>query len=166
MSELRIKMKIADYEFEAEGSNDVVRLELADFKKLVPAALKSPSTPEKAAATLPNAELFEVLRMNGRIVSLKVHTKSVDDAVLAILAGQKALRKNERVSGGEIMNGLRASGQTVTRVDYLLRRQVADGMVSMRGRGRTRRYSLTTAGALKASASAQRLAASLKTPTT
>jgi hypothetical protein len=159
MSELRIKMKIAEYEFEAEGSNDIVRLELASFKKFLPARPHSASPQETAASTSPETGLFEILRMNGRVISLKSRPESVDDAVLTILAGQKILRRNERVTGGEIMDGLRASGQAVGRIDYLLTRLVADGVVATKGTGRKRRYSLTAAGVLKANASAQRLAA-------
>src|SRR3972149_10038131 len=118
MSELRIRMKIADCEFEAEGLNEVVRAELASFKRLLPATSTSSSIG------------LDILHVKGRVVSLKAKSDSVDDAVLALLLGQKHFRANERVTGAEIMDGLRASGQRVSRVDYLLSRHASNGTVT------------------------------------
>ena len=85
------------------------------------------------------------MRVKARVVSLTVPAKA-EDVVLLVLLGQKQFRNNGRVTGAEIMNGLRQSGVRLPRADYMLRKHAGDGNVVMTGLGRTRRYSLTNAG--------------------
>ena len=159
MSELKIRIKIADYEFEADGLNDVVRAELAGFKKLLPAEMRAILPNESYPDAPPAAHLGKILRVDRRVVSLKVQSESVEEAVLVLLFGQKHFRNNDRVTGSEIMDGLRASGQRVNRIDYVLTRHSADGRVTAMGKGRSRRYKLTNRGVQKAQEIARKLSA-------
>ena len=105
MSDYRLKIKIGEHEFEAEGPTEVVQAQFAMFKELLanaPASQKkqAPVEPEpqsdKHAAINGHAGqpmAFDKIMLNeGRIVSLTVHPDSVDDAILAILLGQRHFR--------------------------------------------------------------------------
>jgi hypothetical protein len=50
------------------------------------------------------------------------------------------------VSGGDLMDGLRESGISIPRVDYILQKHVRNGFVVGTGQRRRRRYKLTAAG--------------------
>jgi hypothetical protein len=152
-------MKFGEHEFEAEGSNGVVLAELAAFKKLLVAQGKA--IPPESEPTRPPIDIEKIMRIDGRVVSLAVQRESVEDAVLLLLFGQRQLRNNNRVSGAEIMDGLRASRHRVMRVDHRLRRLVADGSINAAGRRRARRYALTNRGLQKAQDIARELTASI-----
>ena len=149
MDALRIRIKFGEYEFEGEGPNELVQAELAAFKKLLPNEEKGISISERNPA-VPQASIRKALRVNGRVVSMGVRSESVEDALLVLLLGQKQLRNNDRVTGAEIMDGVRASGHRVNRVDHLLNRHVRDGSITATGRRRARRYRLTNRGIQKA----------------
>ena len=146
MDALRIRIKLGEYEFESEGPSELVRAELAAFKKLLPKEAISAS--EHPVISLESTR--KALRVNGRVVFLGIRTESVEDALLVLLLGQKHLRNNDRVTGAEIMDGLRASGQRVGRVDHLLNRHVRDGSITVTGKRRSRRYKLTNRGIQRA----------------
>ena len=149
MDAIRIRIKLGEYEFEGEGPNELVQAELAAFKKLLPKEEKPISTSEPNPL-VSQESTRKALRVNGRVVFMGIRTESVEDALLVLLLGQKHLRNNDRVTGAEIMDGLRASGQRVNRVDHLLNRHVRDGSITTTGRRRARRYRLTNRGIQKA----------------
>ena len=160
MDALRIRIKLGENEFEGEGPIDLIRAELAAFKKLLPQEEKIITISRDF--TVSNESTRKALRVNGRVVYLGVRTQSVENALLVLLLGQKLLRNNERVTGAEIMNGLRASGQRVNRVDHVLMRHVRDGSVVANGRRRSRRYKLTNRGIQKAQEITELLASAEK----
>ena len=149
MDAIRIRIKLGEYEFEGEGPNELVQAELAAFRKLLPKEEKPISTSERNPL-VSQESTRKALRVNGRVVFMGIRTESVEDALLVLLLGQKHLRNNDRVTGAEIMDGLRASGQRVNRVDHLLNRHVRDGSITATGRRRARRYRLTNRGIQKA----------------
>jgi len=161
MSELRIKVRIADYEFEAAGVCEVVQAELAGFKKLLPNHLQTPAITEVHLPALPTIQIDRILLVDRRVVSLKVQSESVENAVLVLLFGQKHFRNNDNVTGAEIMDGLRASGYRTKRIDYVLSRHFADGAVTRKGHGRARRYRLMNPGLEKAQGILRKMAAKL-----
>ena len=116
---------------------------------IVPREEKPISTSERNPVVSQESTL-KALRVNGRVVFMGIRTESVEDALLVLLLGQKHLRNNDSVTGAEIMDGLRASGQRVNRVDHLLNRHVRDGSITATGRRRARRYRLTNRGIQKA----------------
>lgn len=154
----RLKIKIGEHEFEAEGSSETVDRRLAEFKALVTMALSHPPTdksammPESMAgvkSTPPqrdDEQLLRIMRVEDRIVSLTVRAQSADDAALLVLFGQKMFRNNDSVTGMEVIEGLTVSGQTVARVDRVLDRLAGNGLVIVIGQHRGRRYRLTNAG--------------------
>jgi len=152
---LRIKIKLGENEFEAEGAPDVVKTQIATFERLIGRPIETPlaaSLEERAPS------IKDVARADGKVVSLIVDCQSLPQAVLAMLLGHKDLRGTQWVSGSEIMAGLRASGHQIERADNILKRHATSGHVVIHGKRRLKRYRLTTDGIERAQAIAQSLA--------
>jgi hypothetical protein len=152
----KLKVKIGEHEFEAEGPTEVVQAQFAAFRDLV-ANLPSRRAPDSSPAPAVNNSnqrtelmLDKIMKSNDRIVSLTVRGASLDEEILLLLLGQKNLRANESVTGAEILDGLRKTGQTVDRVTYQLNKLTTAGDVITVGVHRARRYRLTNQGFAKA----------------
>lgn len=131
----------------------------AMLKKLGIGYVESPK-PEQPAETV-DSSLNRIMSVDDRIVSLTVQARSIEDAVLLLLYGQKALRSNDSVTGGEIMSGLEMSGVKVGRADrYLVKLKDAGDAIAV-GIGRAKRYRLTNAGLAKGRAIAAELIATV-----
>jgi hypothetical protein len=158
MDTYRLKVKIGEHEFEAEGDPETVKQQFEVFKSLV-----TMPTPVTAGVHTPHAggrvEIFEtplplaesanlqrIMRQDGRVISLTARAENPEDAVLLIMLGQRALRENDSVTGMELSEGLGVSGIRVGRVDRLLDRIAGTGLVIVIGQHRGRRYRLTNAG--------------------
>ena len=176
MADYRLKIKIGDHEFEAEGPADAVQAQFEAFKELVSSAPVKPPQPRKDETPDANGggepengdkppagqlELDKIMKAEGRIVSLTVRATNADDAVLLMMLGQRQYRGNNSVTGGEIKDGLRQSGQLIERVDRVLDKlSAADtGLVITIGQRKGRRYRLTNAGVAKAQEVARSLTA-------
>lgn len=176
----RLKMKIGQHEFEADGPADVVQQQFEAFKQMVTlaASTRSPELepiPEgKTAAVIPTAKpttpnapinaasLSKIMRTEDRIISLTVRPGNAEDAVLLILYGQRELRQNDSVSGFEVMEGMTSTGGfSVTRVDRLLAKLADDGDVIVIGQHRGKRYRLTNAGHARAAYVAESMVANV-----
>jgi hypothetical protein len=163
MADYRLKMKIGDNEFEAEGDAETVQSQLQMFKELVSSApaktVTAPpqpippsgdSTPENGSGE--SLGLDKIMKVEGRVVSLLVKPARNEDAVLLMLLGQRHYRKSDSVTGGEIKDGLKQSGRAVERPDRILDRMAANdqGWVLTSGERKGRRYRLTNTGLAKA----------------
>lgn len=177
----RLKLKIGQHEFEAEGDPQVVHEQFQAFRELIaelgnqsPASLPALAPPTSAPASeisVPSPvpglsttiiEFSKIMREDGRIVSLTVRPPNAEVAVLMLLYGQKALRNNDSVSGAEIMDGLTATGGlSVQRVDKLLEKLARQGEVIIFGEHRAKRYRLTNSGLSKARQSASEFCATV-----
>jgi hypothetical protein len=171
----RLKTKIGDHEFEAEGSADDVRQQFQAWQELVkmvastmpvvvhqPAPNDRTALPAESKASPPNenvdTELIKIMRVDGRYISLTAKPPGIHDAVLVMLYGQKALRNNDSVTGAELLAGLATSGGFgAPRLDRILDKLATDGDVLSFGERRGKKYRLTNTGIAKARA----LAASL-----
>jgi DNA-binding transcriptional ArsR family regulator len=181
MSENRLKIKIGDHEFEAEGPAEVVQAQFAAFTELVgrlPARTEKPPQAQPKPETQPEEEIKEqgngsngsnsgalnlekIMRVEGRYVSLTVRANSVPEAVLLLLLGQRHYRGNDSVTGAELLSGLRETGMNVGRVDYTMDRLSNEGFVITLGVGRGRRYRLNNAGIMRAQEIARALIATV-----
>src|SRR5688572_17943197 len=105
MPDYRLKIKIGDHEFDAEGPADVVQAQFEVFKELVLTAPASKPADHKPTERQPEEngnggggngdtplELDKIMRSDGRLVSLTVRAESVDDGVLLIMLGQRQYR--------------------------------------------------------------------------
>jgi predicted nucleic acid-binding protein len=157
MSESRIRIKFGEHEFEAEGPAESVERQFAAFKQLVAPdpQLVMQATRLSGSDTAPVA-LEKIVRIRGRIVSLSVTAKA-EDAVLVLLLGQRQFRKNDIVSGSQVMRGLRDSGLRIPRADTILAKHARDGYVIAMGARRLRRYRLSSAGVDRAEQIARQL---------
>jgi hypothetical protein len=151
----RLKIKIGQNEFEAEGPPEAVQQQFEAFKEMV---ARIPSTPSQESAQLsqPSIEvkppqlppadaaangktLSKIMRVDGRSVSLTARPEGIREAILLILYGQKELRENDSVSGSEVMHGLaRTGGFSVARVDRYLEALASDGEVIVIGEHRAK----------------------------
>ena len=158
METYKLKIKIGDHEFEAEGPVDVVQSQFAAFKELIASAPTKQQEPvpaprqegKDAVSQLPHLPLEKILKVDGRVVSLTAKCDSVEETVLLILLGQKESRNNQEVTGGEIMDGLKQSGYMLPRVDRIMDKLSADGSLITIGVHRSRRYRLSNTGLTKA----------------
>jgi hypothetical protein len=168
----KIKIKIGNHEFEAEGPAEIVQSQFETFKDLIalqPAAiLPSPPPPEQQipqdqpqAASQPALQLDKIFKVEGRIVSLTAHAGSPDDASLLLMLGQKQFRGNDGVTGQELGDGLEHSGIRVPRVDRIMDKFNKEGLVLKIGLGRASRYRLTNPGLAKAQGVAKDLISNL-----
>lgn len=173
----RLKIKIGNFEFEAEGPPDAVREQFQSFKELV--AMCPPAAEPKAQETpvdsslpplLPPAptdmasidsSLDKIMRLDNRIVSLTVRPTSPEEATLLLLYGQKVKRQNDSVTGYEILTGFETTGLGSPRVDRLMDKLSQDGDAIVIGERRAKRYRLTNAGLIKARQIAAKFIASV-----
>lgn len=158
MSDYRLKVKIGDHEFEADGPVDAVKSQFETFKELIAAnpVYKTENTSTEVSADKPIvpqsriANIERIFRQDGRVISLTVPPESLTDAVLLILYGQKHFRNNENPTGGEIIDGMEQSGYHAIRISRVLAPLSAEGMVIITGAHRGKRYRLTNQGFAKA----------------
>jgi hypothetical protein len=172
METTRIKTKIADHEFEADGPVEIVQAQFEAFLKAVcappiqkPEAAKPHSTEAKENIDdpnrLPHIPIEKIVHVSGRVVSLTAIPKSATDAALLIMLGQKDLRDNVSVTGQEIGDGLAQSGREVPRVDRIMDQALKDQHVLKTGVKRGTRYRLTNIGLSRSLTIARELIESL-----
>lgn len=165
----RIKVKIGDYEFEAEGPAATVQEQFSAFKEMISAAQPRVAPEDKVEEpqnggikpTFPHISIQKIMHVSGRVVSLTALPASTEDAALLIMLGHKDLRDNLAVTGQEIGDGLGQSGRPVARVDRLMEKALKDAFVLKTGIKRATRYRLTNQGLQKALSIAKDLLASL-----
>jgi hypothetical protein len=161
METTRIKVKIGDNEFEAEGPTATVQAQFKAFQEIVSTMPRvvAPSHPKREQQTIrqqddtntiPHIPIEKILHVSGRVVSLTALPKSATEAALLILLGHKDLRNNVSVTGQEIGDGLDQSGRPVPRVDRVMDSALEQALVLKTGIKRGTRYRLTNQGLSKA----------------
>jgi hypothetical protein len=170
----RLKIKIGQHEFEAEGPAEIVREQFEAFKQLVSASTpltQNPPSTNDNSVTLPtlaqdmafdDTALGKIMKKEARVVSLTIRPKNIEEALLLIILVQRCLRGMEVTTGGEFMAGITATGGvSVTRVDRLLEKMGRDGDLIVAGERRSKRYRFTNTGLLKAQKIATELLATV-----
>jgi hypothetical protein len=159
----RIKVKLGDAEFEAEGSQEAVQAQYDRFLEAValigakPAKTPPNSLREKHVFT-PDAEFDDALmsrvfelRDDGLVV-LRVQPTTDErdaDALVMLLFGYRRLKNEQQVLATQLLKAARQSGLGIERVD----RAIATYMPRFILRGGQRKgttYTLTTQGAVRA----------------
>ena len=156
MTDYKLKIKIGEHEFEAEGPVDAVKAQFDAFKELISTLpdrklenVNSSAQTDISPSPLPKSaplNVDKIFRADKRVISLTVHPDSETDAVLLILYGQKHYRNNENPTGSEIMDGMEQSGYRMTRIDRVLASLSSEGAVIITGAHRGKRYRLTNQG--------------------
>ena len=168
METSRIKIKIGNHEFEAEGPPELVQSQFETFKQLIaanPMTIISPSSSDQRinppVGDQPKSKFDKMFKTEGRIVSLTAMPQTSSDAALLVMFGQKQYRNNDTVTGQEVGDGLDHSGVVVARVDRIMDAFIQEGSVMKIGQGRATRYRLTNTGLNKAVNIADQLASTL-----
>jgi hypothetical protein len=163
----RLKIKVGLHEFEAEGDRDTVQEQFKLWKELIsitptppppqpqieprPYELQPLPPPPKLDLAFTDTALDKIMKVDNRIVSMTIRPKTIEDAILLLLYGQKILRANDSVTGSEILDGLTATGGlSFGRIDRLLEKAGETGDAIVTGERRSKRYRLTNAGMSKA----------------
>jgi hypothetical protein len=159
----RIKIKIGEHEFEAEGPSDVVQRQFEAFKELI-ASTSKPSnvsiqrqgnqgkTNQNADSIEAQTVLDKIMKVEGRVVSLTVKPRSESIAALLVLLGHKAYRGQDTVTASEMRDGLEHSGYRFARVDRLMQPLCTEGAVIKIGTRKGTRYRLANPGIVQAEA--------------
>ena len=172
MESYKLRVKIGEHEFEAEGDPETVKQQFDAFHALLGTLrnqspkdipLEAPPSPDTPAppANIAHVPLERIMKVQGRIVSLTVAPPTLQDSALLVLLGNKELRNNEMATGQEIGDGLAQSGRPVSRVDRVMEKMVDDAYVLKSGFKRGTRYRLSNTGLQKALAVARELIATL-----
>lgn len=155
MDNYRLKIKVGEHEFEADGPPDAVQSQFKEWKELIATVPRqkddttaSNDLQEKRSTNdePPNLALDKIMRVEDRIVSLTAPPELATEAALLILLGQRQFRSNESVTGNEMMTGLQQSGFRMARVDRILEGLADSGLVIRSGQHRGTRYRLSNTG--------------------
>src|SRR3989442_1509869 len=100
MDNTRIRMKIGEHEFDAEGPVEIVQAQLAAFKEIISSMPHTTVVPKtdglgksknnnEITPTPPHISIEKIMHVAGRVVSLTALPASSADAALLILLGHK-----------------------------------------------------------------------------
>lgn len=156
MDTYRIKVKIGEHEFDAEGPTEIVNRQFEAFKEIIatlPGQKNTSGTSAKQAGE--EISLDKICRVEGRVVSLTIKPADETIAAMLILLAQKTFRANDTVTASEIKDGFEQSGYRVGRLDRLMQPLVDEGSVVRIGTRKGTRYRLTNQGLIKAQTAAQ-----------
>ena len=169
MDMAKVRMKIGEHEFEAEGTPEGVQSQFEAFRLILSTLdtkpktvqVETPGDDEENKGDSSHVRLDRIMKAQGRVVSLTALPAAIEDAALLILLGNREMRDNEAATGGEIGDGLAQSGRPVDRVDRIVSKLIADAFVLKSGIKRSSRYRLSNLGHQKALAVARELIATL-----
>src|SRR5258705_11162724 len=106
MEAYRLKVKVNEHEFDATGPIDAVQSQFAAFTALIVSVMKiEPPFAASVAQAAPSEQVpvsveKVVMRLEGRMVSLTMRGRSLEDDLLLLLLGQKLLRHTDAVTAG------------------------------------------------------------------
>lgn len=160
----KIRIKIGEAEFEAEGPSELVQSQFTAFLDAVSKApaekspsagassdpnsgLKPPANPGDPPPSISSEEMNCVFHDNGEFVSLSatpVGDGRQADSLLILLYGFAKLKNEPKVTGVMLMKAMRQSGVTIDRVDRVI--ESKQEYILMGGSKRGKRYSLNNRG--------------------
>ena len=107
MDSHKLKIKVGQHEFEAEGDAETVKAQFNIFKELVSGSVIEPPPPQPPSQDEPakppaiqaetttgedvDGQLSKIMKVDKRTVSLTVRAGNIDEAVLLLVYGQKAI---------------------------------------------------------------------------
>jgi len=177
MEPFRLKLKVGQHEFEAEGEQESVERQFAMWRDLIasPSAQPPASAPPPAPAITtpavdspplgvvadPRTEFDKIFRHEGRIVSLTIipnGPQKMADAALLMLLGQQIYNGDDLVTGGQVLDGLKRSGISVERADRVFGEHMDQNVIRI-GAHRGVKYRMTNPGVARAKELARGLVA-------
>jgi hypothetical protein len=159
----RLKIKIGDAEFEAEGPSALVESQYAQFLEIVRSAPIKQATPapkgdstdpkrnnselDEVPSEVPNEIISRIFKRTGDAISLLSLPRTENpgaDALIALLYGYRRLTAKHNVTGVALMQAARQSGVSIDRVDRVIDAREDFLMIAGAKRGRT--YGLNNRG--------------------
>lgn len=175
MADHKLRVRIGDHEFEAEGSEESVERQFALWKEIL--ATAAPKTPAPALASPPPAVILppplpqggmatpegldRAFRRDGPIITLSVIPNGPNrdaDAGLLVLLGHRLLLTEDNITGTRLLQGLNRSGVSVDRADRMFGDYMPQYVIRS-GARKAVRYRLTNLGINKAQEVARELLA-------
>lgn len=156
----RIKVKLGDAEFDAEGKAETVQAQYDAFLKLV-ASLPRPEAatpkPNLAKATpsggieIADAAMDRIFR-RGEVLSLAALPSGEDmeaDTMLVLLYGYLKIQSEQTVTGTTLRKSALVSGVNIERADRIMNALIPDYVLAA-GVRKARRYQLNNRGLTRA----------------
>jgi len=188
MGEYKLRIKIGQHEFEAEGTREEVEKDFEQFKQIISNAPRQHpgtslgmdhqsggNTEQRTAgpSAAPSAVTVQsvpgsfgkIFRVEAnRPLSLSVLPRGENrerEAAILLLLGYKEIRQQEEANGIQLLDGLKTSGYNLKRVDRILHAyiNIEEPLVTFTGQRRGVKYRLTNRGYAKAKAVAEELIA-------
>ena len=173
MDSHKLRIKIGEHEFEAEGSPEQVTAQFEAWKELVTSVPISGSSGTKVTTKFPG-NVTEVKTQDGfaapwdifeiddkrKLVTLKIHPTGDDKdelALLLLLFGYKKSYAQDEVLATKLIASMQVSGLRPGRIDRTLAGFIDNGLVLNSGRGKGSKYRLTNTGYAKADETAREL---------
>ncbi len=161
----RIKARLGDYEFDAEGDRELVSKQYDQFISTISAIFQAPKPAVQSTAHSSNGYiqaakppdnpiedgiLKRVFRQDDGLSLLAMpRTDNAEaDALLVILYGFLKLENERAVTGLSLMKAAKQSGINVDRIDRTI--DARGGLIQAAGNKRGRRYSLNNRGIAEA----------------
>lgn len=177
MENYRLRIKIGDCEFEAEGSQEIVERQFSEFKELLkspPVSNHQESNNNGGGANEGNApklitpvffatnQYWKTFKFDEKRNLLSLSIKPMGDAaqadaILLLLFGYKFLKEQDEVIVTQLKDGLEQSGFSVNRIDRVIAPYVRSLFVIKTGKAKGGRYRLTNSGTTKAQTLANQL---------
>lgn len=165
MENHRIKVKLGDAEFDAEGNAEVVQAQYDAFLAAVAALPKPAPKPAVASAFIveagdrlvataevrPHPATLERVFRNGDVLSLAAlptGEKALSDAMLVLLYGYNRIKNESSVTGTALARSAKVSGISFGRLDRVMG-QVSEYVLAA-GIRKARRYQLNNRGIARA----------------
>lgn len=172
MGAYKLRVKIADHEFEAEGDEEVVKQQFQEFKALINESQSKFSKPTDREIKQ-NGQVFppdlgqaiqleKIVRYDEktRRVSLTALPQGDDreaDAVLLLLLAAKQFRNEDDILVTVLKDALQQSGCPIERMDRVMDKYEKHNLVLRSGLTKGGRYRLTNQGLMKAGEIAKQL---------
>ena len=158
----KLRVKIGDAEFEAEGSEESVKQDYAEFLGKLEELKKKPSTVNNAQnkihlpIDLGEADperVSRVFKVEDDMVSLTFLPRTENaqaDALMLLLYGYLLLKEQQMVLGTQLTRAANQSGLGMDRVDRSLGQYEAENLVLKGGAKKGTRYGLNNQGKIRA----------------
>lgn len=146
---IKLRMKIGEHEFEAEGPSDLVVTHLAEWKRL---ANLSPTGATESTDTDALRRLFAIDAEESQVklrIAINGRQRNASAALL-LLYGHQTYLHDEELPAARLRAALSASNYAAQRLDRLLAGNIRAGWIRKHGAHKNQAYSLTANGLDKA----------------
>ncbi|MBU2575356.1 MAG: hypothetical protein KKH28_14910 [Elusimicrobia bacterium] len=162
MSSYKLRLKHpSGAEFEAEGPTEFILNEKTSFLAGIAATQAGEKAAGAPAAGAPPEAAFwaKIVEHKGELLKLRIKAPGIGavEAVLILMAANRALNLKEDLSAIILSKALKTSGYEPDRLDRLLTKEIRESRITASGTKRNRTYRLTQKGAEAASAAIIRL---------